>query len=76
MIKHWKSEPGTVYLFAKDCLIYCTIHSEINHTILQNDLNIVLILGHTSGKWNLMFQNVRIFRFLNVQEVFSHCQIP
>ena len=33
---------------------------------------IVLILGHPSGKWNLMFQNLRFFRFLNVQKVFFH----
>ena len=26
-------------LFADDCLIYRTNHSEIDHTILQNDLN-------------------------------------
>ena len=48
-----------VRLFTDDCLIYHTVYSEIDHTILR----IVLILGHPSGKWNLMFQNVR---FLNV----------
>ena len=59
-----------VCLFADDCLIYRTIYSEINHTILQNDLN---GLDSWASKWqmdNLIFQNVRSFRFLNAQEVF------
>ena len=28
-----------VHLFTDDCLIYSTIYSETDHTILQNDLN-------------------------------------
>ena len=35
-------------LFADDCLIYCAIHSEIDHTILQNDLN---CLDSWATKW-------------------------
>ena len=60
-----------VCLFADDCLIYRTIYSEIDHTILQKNLN---YLDSWASKWQmeLMFQNARSFRFLNVQEVFFH----
>ena len=37
-----------VRLFTDDCLIYCTIYSETDHTILQNDLN---RLDSWASKW-------------------------
>ena len=43
---------GQVHLFADNCLIYCTIYSEIDHTILQNDLN---SLDSRAFKWQMEF---------------------
>ena len=41
-----------IHLFADDYLIYRTIYSEINDTILQNDLN---SLDSWASKWQMEF---------------------
>ena len=41
-----------ISLFADDCLIYHTIHSEVDHTILQNNLN---SLNSWASKWQMEF---------------------
>ena len=53
-----------VCLFADDCLIYHTIYSEIDHTILQNDLN---SFDSWASKWQMKF-NVSKFKILQVSK--------
>ena len=44
---------STVRLFADDCVIYRPINSKRNQEILQKDLNLLIHIGATSGRWNL-----------------------
>ena len=53
-----------VRLFADDCLIYRTIYSETDHTILQNDLN---RLDCWASKWQMEF-NVSKYKILQVSK--------
>ena len=57
---------GQVHLFADNCLIYRirTIYSEIDHTILQNDLN---SLDSRAFKWQMEF-NVSKCKILQVSK--------
>ena len=47
-----------ISLFADDCLIYRSIHSPIDHEILQGVTWIPYHAGPHAGKCCLMFQNV------------------
>ena len=53
-----------VRLFMDDCLIYQSIYSETNHTILQNDLN---RLDSWVSKWQMEF-NVSKCKILQVSK--------
>ena len=52
MIRITSDIQSQVHLFTDDCLIYCIIYSEIDHTILQIDLN---NLDSWASKWQMEF---------------------
>ena len=53
-----------VHLFADDCLIYRTIHSELDHIALQNDLNNLVTWA---SKWQMDF-NISKCKILQVSK--------